>query len=124
MIDPETINGLTVAAPYVIALVFGAAAGWLIARMFYKKRLDAYGKRITDHKKQLGSAKERHDAAKAEVRQLRASIAMLKAEVRKRIARQQDWSDVSVFIGAAEKQLEDLQRANQILDSTLTSPPD
>jgi chromosome segregation ATPase len=124
MIDPETINGLTVAAPYVIALVFGAAAGWLIARMFYKKRLDAYGKRITDHKKQLGSAKEGQGAVKAEVRQLRASIAMLKAEVRKHIVRQQDWSDVSVLIGAAEKQLEDLQRANQILDSRLTPPLD
>ena len=124
MIDPETINGLTVAAPYVIALVFGAAAGWLIVRMFYKKTLDAYGKRTSDHKKQLGSAKERHDAAKAEVRQLGASIAMLKAEVRKHIARQQDWSDVSVLIGAAEKQLEDLQRANQIFDSALTPPSD
>lgn len=121
MMDPETINGLTGAAQYVIALVFGAAAGWLIARGFYKKRLDAYRKRITDHKKQLGSAKERHFAAKAELAQLRASIAMLKAEMRKR---QPDWSDVSVLIGAAEKQLEELQRANQILDGTLTPPPD
>jgi len=83
----------------------GALVGWLFASLFYRRRLGVHENSVTNLKKKLDLAKEQYDVASAEAAQLKASMTLLKNEVWKREARQENWSDVSVLIRAAERQL-------------------
>jgi chromosome segregation ATPase len=116
MIDPVTIS-------YLGSVVLGGLLAWLLAKLFYKRRMDTYEHRMMNYDKQLGFAKEQHKAAAAEVAQIRATLRMLSGELRELKAGKRDTSEVDVLVRAANKQLDDLQSANTILQRTLNQLP-
>lgn len=123
-INLDTVNSVIGISKIAGPFVLGAVIAWLLARRFYKGRVDAREKRIKNHKKQLALVKEQHNVAASEAAQVKATLRMLKEEMRKLRISQADWSEISALIGAAETQLSDLQKANIVLSSTLTRPPD
>lgn len=112
MIDPMTIS-------YIGSVLLGGLLAFLLARLFYKRRLGTYAHKIQNYTEQLGFVREQHKAATAEAAQLRATLRMLNSELRELKAGKRDTSEVDVLVRAADKQLDDLQRANTLLQATL-----
>ena len=112
MIDPVTIS-------YVGSVLLGGLLAWLLVRLFYKRRLGTYAYRIQNYTEQLNFVREQHKSTTAEAAQLRATLRMLNSEVRELKAGKRDTSEVDVLLRAADKQLDDLQRANTLLQASL-----
>jgi len=112
MIDLVTIS-------YIGSVVLGGLIAWLLARLFYKQRMDTYEHRIKESNEHLGRVNEQHKALTAELAQLRAALRMLNNELRELKAGKRDTSELDVLVRVAGQQLDDLQRANISLQTTL-----
>lgn len=116
MIDLVTIS-------YIGSVVLGGLIAWLLARLFYKGRIGTYEHKMKNYNEQLRRVKEQHKATTAEVAQVRATLKMLNGELRELKAGKRDTSEVGVLVRAAGQQLDDLQRANSILQIALEDFP-
>ena len=104
---------------YIGSVVLGALIGWLLARLFYIQRLGKYDDSIKIYREQLSRVNEKHKASTAELAQLRATLKMLNRELHEIKAGKRDTSDLDVLVRVAGQQLDDLQRANTIVQTTL-----
>ena len=116
MIDPVAIS-------YIGSVVLGGLIAWLVTRLFYKRQMDKHERTMKNFNEDRSLIREQHKAVTAEVAQLRATLRMLNGELRELKAGKRDTSEVDVLVRAADKQLDDLQRANTALQSTLESFP-
>jgi uncharacterized coiled-coil DUF342 family protein len=112
MIDLVTIS-------YIGSGVLGGLLAWLLARLFYKQRMETYERSIKNYSEHLSRVNEQHKACTAELAQLRATLKMLNGELRELKAGKRDTSELDVLVRVAGQQLDDLQRANTILQTTL-----